>query len=78
LECTGSRFQVYLRLHGAISVEFSDESLRYERVTSQIGANPAKALRQRLGNYSLCSCYVGAATPFTVFTCVFDGMATVS
>jgi hypothetical protein len=78
LECTGSRFHVYLRLCGAISVEFSDESLRHDRVISQIGANPAKALRQRLGNSSLYSCYVGVAMPFTVFTSVFDGMATVS
>jgi hypothetical protein len=45
---TGSRFHVYLRLCGAIAVEFSDESLRYERVTSPIGRNPAKALRPRL------------------------------
>jgi hypothetical protein len=78
LECTGSRFHVYLRLGGAIAVESSDESLRYERVTSQIVANPAKALTQRLGNSSLFSRYIDVAMLFTVFTCVFDGLATVS
>ena len=76
MECTGSRFHVYLRLLGVISVECSDESSCYERVISGIGRNPAKPLRRRLGNNSLFSCYVGLATQFTVFTCVFDGMAT--
>jgi hypothetical protein len=76
MEYTGSRFHVYLRLLGAISVECSDESSRYERVTSQIARNPAKPLRRRLRNNSLFSCYVVLATQSTVFTCVFDGMAT--
>ena len=76
MECTGSRFHVYLRLLGVISVECSDESSCYERATSQIARNPTKPLRRHLGNNSLFSCYVGLATQFTVFTCVFDGMAT--
>jgi hypothetical protein len=75
---TGSRFHVYLRLCGAIAVEFSDENLRYERVTSPIGRNPAKALRPRLENSSLCGRYIGLAMPLTVFTCVFDGLAIIS
>src|SRR6478672_2490514 len=52
----------YLRLSGAISVESSDENPCHERTASAIGGNPAKALRRRLGNSSLCSCYIQLAT----------------
>ena len=76
MECTGSRLHVYLRLFGVISVECSDESSCYERVTSQIARNPPKPLRRRLGNNLLFSCYIDPATQFTVFTCIFDCVAT--
>ena len=75
LACTGPRFQVYLRLLGAISVECSDESPCYERVTSLIARNPAKPLRQHLGNYSLYTCYVALAMQFMLFTSIYGRMA---
>jgi hypothetical protein len=42
MACTGPRFQVYLRLFGAISIECSDEESRYERVTLRIGGHPVE------------------------------------
>ncbi len=48
MECTGSRLHVYLRLLGAISVECSDESSCYERVTSQIRQESAETSQAAL------------------------------
>jgi hypothetical protein len=76
MECAGSRFHIYLRLLGTISVECSDGSSGTERVTSGIGRNPANPLRRRLGNNSLFSCYIDPATQFTLLTWAFDFVAT--
>ena len=75
MECTGSRLQVYLRLFGAISLECSDGNKCYERVTSRISGNPAKPLRQHLGNYLLYTCYVALAMQFMLFTSIYARMA---
>src|SRR6185437_2947916 len=68
-------FQVYLRLFGAVSIEFSDEKSCHERATSRIGGNSAQPLRKRLENFSLCSCYVEGATVFPLITSMFVSMA---
>ena len=58
MACTGPRFQVYLRLFGAISVECSDGNSCYERRDSRIGGESGEtsqtALRKLFVMQLLC------------------------